>query len=248
MDGPLRPEDYRSMFAVLEDVAGATDLDAFRGLATESLARRLDWRGVTVLAGSNADATKDTRPGTDYFGRAYVDEYVERWWSVDPLASARGIRAMRTRGLVVLRDLVVAGDENEQAFADGFLRRHGIEDIVGTLIEAGSAGVGYLGVPRRENQPVNQRDLAILHKLRRLLAVYVEQHLSNVRDRVRDHRLTRREREVAELVIRGYTNEQVARQLHVGVDTVKKHVGQLLAKTGCASRTQFVIFWLTQPR
>jgi DNA-binding CsgD family transcriptional regulator len=248
MDGPLRPEDYRSMFAVLEDVSAATDLDAFRGLAAESLARRLGWRGVTVLAGSTAEATKDTRPGTDYFGRAYVDEYVERWWSVDPLASARGIRVMRTRGLVVLRDLVVTGDETEQAFADGFLRRHGIEDIVGTLIDVGSAGVGYLGVPRPENQPVSQRGLAILHKLRRQLAVYLEKHLSNARDRASDHGLTRREREVAELIARGYTNEQVARQLHIGIDTVKKHVGQVLGKTGCASRTQFVVFWLTQPR
>ena len=50
--------------------------------------------------------------------------------------------------------------------------------------------------------------------------------------------LTRREREVLELVARGYANKRIARELGVAEKTVKAHVGHVLAKLGVADRTQ----------
>jgi DNA-binding NarL/FixJ family response regulator len=48
--------------------------------------------------------------------------------------------------------------------------------------------------------------------------------------------LTRREREVAELVAEGCTNAQIAARLHVGEGTVGKHVSSALGKLGVPSR------------
>jgi predicted ATPase/DNA-binding CsgD family transcriptional regulator len=50
--------------------------------------------------------------------------------------------------------------------------------------------------------------------------------------------LTRREREIAGLITRGLTNRQIAARLVIGERTVDTHVGRILAKLGCASRTQ----------
>ena len=50
--------------------------------------------------------------------------------------------------------------------------------------------------------------------------------------------LTRREREVLELLARGYANKRIARELGIAERTVKAHVGHLLAKLGVADRTQ----------
>jgi predicted ATPase/DNA-binding CsgD family transcriptional regulator len=50
--------------------------------------------------------------------------------------------------------------------------------------------------------------------------------------------LTRREREIAELIARGLTNRQIAARLFVSERTVDTHVGRVLAKLGCASRAQ----------
>jgi DNA-binding CsgD family transcriptional regulator len=243
---PVRPEDYRRMFRVLEDVANAPDLYRFRLDLQEAFARRLGWPGVVVLAGSTPELTSAGRPGTDHFGRSYTEEYVERWWRVDPLASPRAEELLRTRGVAVLRDLLAAGSEPEHAFADDFLRRYHIADIVGAVAGAGPAGIGYFGVPLSPDQPLGARERAIVHKLRRQLATYFQQHLAHARQRTGDPRLTAREREVGELVSRGYSNDEIARMLFVTVDTVKKHVSRVLVKTGCASRTQLAVYWLSR--
>jgi DNA-binding NarL/FixJ family response regulator len=53
-----------------------------------------------------------------------------------------------------------------------------------------------------------------------------------------DAPLTRREREVAELVGRDLTNRQIAKELVLSERTVEKHVANILKKLGLHSREQ----------
>ena len=54
----------------------------------------------------------------------------------------------------------------------------------------------------------------------------------------REQELTRREREVLELIVRGRSNKRIALELGIAEKTVKTHVGHLLAKLGVTDRTQ----------
>ena len=56
--------------------------------------------------------------------------------------------------------------------------------------------------------------------------------------RARLARLTEREREVAEAVSEGLTNAEIADRLHLGVATVKTHVGALFSKLEVTNRVQ----------
>jgi DNA-binding NarL/FixJ family response regulator len=56
--------------------------------------------------------------------------------------------------------------------------------------------------------------------------------------RARLARLTDREREVAEAVSEGLTNAEIAERLHLGVATVKTHVGALFSKLDVTNRVQ----------
>ncbi|GAA3143982.1 response regulator transcription factor [Streptomyces rameus] len=52
--------------------------------------------------------------------------------------------------------------------------------------------------------------------------------------------LTARETEVLVLIAEGFTNQEIARRLHVSTATVKTHINNLFAKTGLKDRAQAV--------
>ncbi len=52
--------------------------------------------------------------------------------------------------------------------------------------------------------------------------------------------LTSRELEVLRLLAAGSSNQAIARELVVTLDTVKKHVGHVLGKLGAANRSEAV--------
>src|SRR5438552_304329 len=53
--------------------------------------------------------------------------------------------------------------------------------------------------------------------------------------------LTEREREVLQLLVKGQSNKEIARDLQIAEDTVKTHVKHILARLGVQSRTQAVL-------
>lgn len=73
--------------------------------------------------------------------------------------------------------------------------------------------------------------------LRRLMATYS----SAAGDRLARARLTEREAETLRLVATGLSNAEIAGRLFVSLETVKTHVGNVLAKLSARDRTQAVI-------
>ncbi|GBD40121.1 Transcriptional regulatory protein LiaR [bacterium HR37] len=52
------------------------------------------------------------------------------------------------------------------------------------------------------------------------------------------NRLTRREKEIVKLVVDGYTNKQISRELYISQNTVKTHLVNIFKKLGVTSRLQ----------
>ena len=52
--------------------------------------------------------------------------------------------------------------------------------------------------------------------------------------------LSRREKEVARLAVKGYTNAQIAEELFISVETVKRHMSTIFEKLGIESRRQLI--------
>lgn len=59
--------------------------------------------------------------------------------------------------------------------------------------------------------------------------------------------LTKREREVADLVEAGKSNREIAASLMISQRTVESHMDHILAKLGFTSRTQIAV-WLARQR
>jgi DNA-binding NarL/FixJ family response regulator len=58
--------------------------------------------------------------------------------------------------------------------------------------------------------------------------------------------ITPAERRVLSLLSLGHSNRHIAAQLVLSPRTVESHVSNLLAKTGCSSRTQLLLWALDQ--
>jgi DNA-binding NarL/FixJ family response regulator len=83
----------------------------------------------------------------------------------------------------------------------------------------------------------NGESLLFPAAIRRLVA----QHGGHGDGRVAAANLTGRESEVLRLVAQGLSNAEIAGQLFLGVETVKTHVRNVLAKLGARDRVQAVI-------
>jgi two-component system, NarL family, response regulator LiaR len=107
-------------------------------------------------------------------------------------------------------------------------------------IQAGAAGYLLKNVePRELARAIRaaERGEAIIDPT--AAARLVEAIAENSRTVVAEpERLTRREREVLELIAAGRSNKRIAFELGISEKTVKTHVGHLLAKLGVTDRTQ----------
>jgi DNA-binding NarL/FixJ family response regulator len=126
------------------------------------------------------------------------------------------------------------------------------DDKLMPALRAGAAGYLLKNAPPQELA----RAVRVAHAGEALLdpvvaARLVESLATSEVDRPLD-RLTPREREVLELIGRGFPNKRIAQRLNVSEKTVKTHVGHVLAKLGVTDRTQAAVFavraGLVEPR
>jgi len=126
------------------------------------------------------------------------------------------------------------------------------DDKLMPALRAGAAGYLLKNAPPQELA----RAVRLAHAGEALLdpvvaARLVESLTTTDEDRPLD-RLTPREREVLELIGRGFPNKRIAQRLNVSEKTVKTHVGHVFAKLGVTDRTQAAVFavraGLVEPR
>jgi DNA-binding NarL/FixJ family response regulator len=136
------------------------------------------------------------------------------------------------------RILVVAENFDEvQAFA---------------LLELGTKGfLSYADLPANLVRAVVEVSNGGFWVPRALLARFVDSAIGLLRPqrliRVKSH-LSRREREVHELLVENCSNKEIAQRLHMSERTVKFHVSNLLNKHGVKRRTDLILLSFGESR
>jgi DNA-binding CsgD family transcriptional regulator len=244
---PLELEDYRRIFAFMEAVDRAPDLAAFQAAVLAALERLFGWRRLTFQVGPSLGEALDA-PGPKLgYSDLVLEAYAERWGRFDIFKTAGTKRLLQARGALSLHELPHPTTTEGKLYVEQFMRPHRIANKAGFVIDAGGAGVAYVGAADGRDRRLGTREIASLARLRRLLAPLLRAHLEAAARARPQARLTQRERQVAGLVAHGLTNRQIAHDLAISDETVKKHLTSVLRKTGSTSRTQLAVRWSHGP-
>lgn len=160
---------------------------------------------------------------------------------VDPLAPRRLPRPLRP--VVTLRD---AGD-GRALLADPLLRssyrRLDVVDDARLLVRDGDRLLGGIALWRPlGSRPWTPGQVRRLRALQPLVEVaYLAARRHGKAQPPLPPTLTRRQREVAQLLAGGATNDEVARALHVTRNTAKSHTRAVLRKLGVGTRRELVL-------
>lgn len=99
---------------------------------------------------------------------------------------------------------------------------------------------GYIVKPFNENTIVATLEIAVSNFAQTINSRYPDISLDKVNRHVRSQ-LSTREFEVLRLIYEGKTNRQIADELFVSINTIKKHINNFYLKLGVESRTSAIV-------
>ncbi|QDY76589.1 response regulator [Streptomyces qinzhouensis] len=197
--------------------------------------------GFAALLSAQADIdvvgeAPDGRAGVDVARSVHPDVVLMdvRMPEMDGLAAARAILNPPVGGTHVPKVLM--------------LTTFDVDDYVYEALRAGASGFLLKDAPPADlisavRVVAAGEALLAPSVTRRLIADFAAQRPAPRRDpSLRLKGLTPRETEVLELIARGLSNQEIASRLVVAEQTVKTHIGRVLAKLDLRDRAQAVIF------
>ncbi|WP_431026824.1 response regulator transcription factor [Lysinibacillus sp. LZ02] len=124
-----------------------------------------------------------------------------------------------------------------------FLKANAYDDEMVMYIKKEQESVAAIGLLRKDHEPrFNQKDMLTLLYLKHTIENhYLLHQYTKPRSTIY---VTEREEEILEYICRGYKNIDIAKQLFVSENTVKKHLQNLYRKFQVTSRTELAISYL----
>jgi DNA-binding NarL/FixJ family response regulator len=170
-------------------------------------------------------------------------EAVERARRLDPDVVLMDVRMPDLDGIGATRELSCAAPQARVLILTTFEQ----DDYVFGALRAGASGF-LLKRSRPEELIAAVRTIASGDSLlspsftRRVIDRMAQQPLPELAAEAKLEELTRREREVLELIARGLSNREIAAQLVVEESTIRTHVKRIQMKLQLRDRVQIVIF------
>ncbi|WLP92332.1 helix-turn-helix transcriptional regulator [Gordonia sp. NB41Y] len=239
----LPDRHVRAVMRVLERCAGIDDPERFRFTVVDAIRSTFGIRDVTFFAGASYDAAfADPNPVLTGAAAPLLDEYQARWRDKDVFATDRARRILQRDGYLEVADLQ-ALPAPQHSYVVDYLVPNGmtVASAIHLRTRSGDALVGMFDSRRQ----FDRDDVVAV----RFLATQLRAHASAVSFDTGDQLrvlLSPRQLEVAKLVARGLSNAEIAREMTLTEQSVKKYVSRIFTATGCPNRAALTARVLTE--
>jgi DNA-binding CsgD family transcriptional regulator len=242
MNDVLDAPDLDRVLSIVEACERPNGLHEYRATALDALATTIGFdRSTFFLTGPPEPVTSGTDGIQLGFRPAVMEQYVEDH-AADPFRADVAVEILRRDGVASL-DQLGTFSVPQRRYVDEFLAPNGIQAQLCLWLDTGEETHGILCVLGAEEGAFGPRERALLLALRPHLANLLRHHVRSDPARCTHPTLSEREREVAALVARGRTNAEIARDLGIGEDTVKKHVSRAFTACDVRNRTELSVHW-----
>lgn len=173
-----------------------------------------------------------------------LDLYLNEFYKYDPTSAH--IMEHSDINVVFLRDFVAPADLNELRYYKEFLMPTGVEHVADIFFRQGKKIVASICLHRDTSMPsFSETDMKILTPAQRFMeyafnTIYTPPRSSQLKRISARFSFTARETEVVEALINGADNKTIARDLDIGLPTVKTHLNHIFEKSGVETRTQLL--------
>jgi DNA-binding CsgD family transcriptional regulator len=251
--GLLRHRDLRALTAVVEDGLRDDPGGAMPWAVLDHLLQLVPCEGVSFNELNVRERQPITLQGVAEGGARSLEcnfaendqpPYSEYWLHRESfLPSSYLDRNGDTTSVLRWSDFYTAAELKNAPFYAEYMRPMGTKYGVYLPLPTGSGRNRRLVFGRKSGPDFSERDLLVLRLLRPHLH---EVYLDAERRRRGIPQLSRREREVLQLVAQGYSNADIARILFISVSTVAKHMEHIFDRTGVRTRTAAATLALPQ--
>jgi DNA-binding CsgD family transcriptional regulator len=179
--------------------------------------------------------------------RFIIDDYLTNYYEMDILTPRSVSPIVHKQNVFHNIDLLSNEQYENSEFYNGFMSKYKLYYDLGVFLFDGTKLWGIIDFVRsREEKPFTRVESNSLEIIGRFITQKMrEKHLTlNVSTKILDSEkinslqfLTQKEKEVLELAKRGYSNFEIASELYISVNTVKKHMQQLYRKFNVNNRT-----------
>ena len=170
--------------------------------------------------------------------------YQSQYMHMDPLNPSLHETGGET---VVHMDSILSPQAVDQSvYYQEFLKPMDYRYVTDMFFRSGGKIIAVITMLRDQDQgPFTGTELEMLKKLQPFLeytlnSVYLPERIAERRTIEQKYQLTARELDVLELVLAGASNKLMARELVLGLPTIKTHLQHIYRKTGVATRTELL--------
>lgn len=233
------PVDSNSIAELSGVVSECRNRREYEAARHEWLERAVGFDASYFGAASPQQLVTPVVSGIDTQRVEYCEARAERYWQ-DQLALLRAARD--SGGVVADHDALSAQARDRMPFYREVVAAHGIRATAVALLRLRGQVSGCVFLGRTARGARFGGELGLLRRALPVLAladaVHAEHEPLAETTAPEASQLTRREREVLQLLCRGLTNAQIAAQLGSSPCTVKNQVSAILQKTRAVNRTQ----------